>query len=60
MKKARNSQRRLAKTGNQARDHDDGGAMSPTMRRLILSYVKSESERAWDPGVYARRPTAPA
>lgn len=60
MKKARNGERPLAKTGNQERDHDAGGAMSPTMRRLILSYVKADSERTWDPEVYARRPTAPA
>ena len=60
MKKARNSERRPAKTGTQERDHDEGGAMSPPMRRLILSYVSADAERTWDPGVYARRPAAPA
>jgi hypothetical protein len=45
----------LAKTGSQDRDHVDGGAMSPTMRKLILSFVTADSERTWDPGVYTRR-----
>jgi hypothetical protein len=45
----------LAKTGSRERDHGDGGALSPAMRKLILSFVKADSERTWDPGVYTRR-----
>jgi hypothetical protein len=54
MKEARNSESGLAKSGNQEPDHDDDSAMSPTMRRLILSYVNADSEQTWDTGAYAR------
>ena len=43
----------LVKTASQDRDRG-GGAMSPTMRELILRFVTSDSERIWDPGLYAR------
>ena len=59
MKKVSNSERDLAKTGSQERDQGDGGAMSPTMRKLILSFVTADSERIWDAGAYTRR-SAPA
>jgi hypothetical protein len=36
-------------------DRDDG-AMSPSMRRLILSFGRADSERTWDPDAYTRRP----
>jgi len=33
------------------------GAMSPAMRRLILSFGKADfEERTWDPDAYASRP----
>jgi hypothetical protein len=33
------------------------GAMSPAMRRLILSFGRADSEeRTWDPDAYTRRP----
>jgi hypothetical protein len=32
------------------------GAMSPSMRELILSFVTADSEQVWDPDAYARRP----
>jgi hypothetical protein len=31
------------------------GAMSPSMRQLILSFGKADSARTWDPHAYARR-----
>ena len=37
-------------------DRDDG-AMSPAMRRLILSFGRADSERTWDPDAYTHRPT---
>ena len=30
----------------------DGGAMSPSMRHLILSFGEADSERTWDPDAY--------
>ena len=33
----------------------DDGAMSPTMRQLILSFGVGESDRTWNPGAYSRR-----
>lgn len=37
-------------------DPTDGGALSPSMRQLILSFGK---ERSWDPDAYTRqRPAA--
>jgi hypothetical protein len=31
------------------------GAMSPSMRKLILSFGGTDSAQVWDPGAYARR-----
>lgn len=60
MKRNRNVDGGRAQTPTLGRDdHGDGGAMSPTMRQLILTFVKKDSERTWDPGAYAR-PSAPA
>ena len=59
MKKVSNSGRNRASTGNGERDQDDGGAMSPTMRELILRFVTADSERTWDAAAYTRR-SAPA
>ena len=35
-------------------DRSDGGAgaMSPSMRHLILSFGEADSERIWDPDAY--------
>jgi len=59
MKQVSNSDGDLAKMGSQDRDQRDGGAMSPKMRKLILSFVTADSERTWDAGAYTRR-SAPA
>jgi hypothetical protein len=37
-------------------DRADKDAMSPSMRRLILSFGDDGSDRVWDPDVYMRRP----
>ena len=37
-------------------DRGAGGAMSPSMRQLILSFGETDSERTWDPDAYTRRP----
>jgi hypothetical protein len=36
------------------KDRRDRDAMSPSMRELILNFVEGESERIWDPTVFAR------
>jgi hypothetical protein len=41
-------------------DPGDDGAMSPGMRRLILSYLDSESERVWDADAFSRRVSSAA
>ena len=39
-------------------DRGDGSSMSPSMRRLILSFGQADSERVWDPAAYTRRSAA--
>lgn len=47
----------MSKTTDQgSNDQADGGAMSPSMRQLILSFGEADSERIWDPDAYNRRP----
>jgi hypothetical protein len=41
-------------------DRSDGGAMSPSMRQLILSFVKSDSDGTWDRDDYTRRSASEA
>jgi hypothetical protein len=38
------------------KDRAEKDAMSPSMRRLILSFSDDGSDRVWDPDVYMRRP----
>jgi len=45
----------MNRTTDQGRnDRAAGGAMSPSMRQLILSFGEADSERTWDPGAYSR------
>lgn len=63
MKKAKTYEGDLAthRTTEQGRnDRGDGSAMSPSMRELILSFGKADSEREWDPDAYTRRPVPAA
>jgi len=56
MKRARNKPAKAAK-----HDRDDAATddrMSPTMRRLILSFVTADGQQTWDPGAYARVPSS--
>ena len=43
-------------TGPKQKDRRERDAMSPSMRRLILSFADDCSDRVWDPDVYMRRP----
>ena len=59
MKQPRKNENDLAiyKTTDQGRkDQADGGAMSPSMRQLILSFGEADSERIWDPDACSPRP----
>jgi len=59
MKKARKGDKGSSEAQGNAQGPTDrraGGAMSPSMRQLILSYWEKDSERAWDPDAYTRRP----
>jgi len=63
MKEARRNENDPAtrRTPDQGRtDRGDEGAMSPSMRELILSFGKADSERALDADAYTRRPVAAA
>ena len=40
------------------KERADKDAMSPSMRRLILSFGDDGTDRVWDPDVYRRRPSA--
>jgi hypothetical protein len=44
-------------TGPKQNDPRDREAMSPSMRKLILSFADDGSDRVWDPDVYVRRPS---
>jgi hypothetical protein len=49
----------LAVRGTADREREDPGyddAMSPEIRQLIFSFSEADSERTWDPDVFARRP----
>lgn len=51
----------LAVRGTADQEYDDQGyddAMSPEIRQLISSFSEADSERTWDPDVFARRPLA--
>jgi hypothetical protein len=41
-------------------DRSDGGAMSPSMRQLILSFGTADSDGTWDRDAYTRRSTSAA
>jgi hypothetical protein len=44
-------------TGPTQKDRRDREAMSPSMRKLILSFADDGADRVWDPDVYVRRPS---
>jgi hypothetical protein len=41
-------------TGPKQKDRRDREAMSPSMRKLILSFADDGSDRVWDPDAYVR------
>jgi hypothetical protein len=57
MKTARTHEdRAMHRTTEQERDsRSDETAMSPSMRRLILSFGEADSEPTWNPDAYTRR-----
>ena len=59
MKEARKKDTDPARHGAMHKGQTDrgaGGAMSASMRQLILSFGETDSERTWDPDAYTRRP----
>lgn len=56
MKALRKKQRAVQGTTDQRRnDRDDEGAMSPSMRQLVLSFGGVDPDRTWDANAYTRR-----
>ena len=56
MSKVSNGESDPAKTGKHERNNeDDDRAMSPEIRRLILSYTEPDSERTWNADSFTGR-----
>ena len=55
----RETSQRVMHSTEKPGDHGDG-ALSAPMRQLILSFVRTDSNRTWDAAAYTRRPSLTA